>query len=225
MILTGVGETVAKHDQQWQGIVMKAIIKTRAAVKGKGKSKLRAIIQLEHLEWLVEREVNWVVRRWKERAEEEGGREESGAVQDVTKPSRTTARKRTTEKSTETTGGRRGRGRRRTMAQEMERGGEATGGQKARGDITTPSPIATTLIVPELVNIEGPKHRTEEERTTVVPVLVSAPGRSDEETGGGTQQTKERNNGEDELRTLSQSLAEVEREDNSRINQPSRREI
>lgn len=72
LILTGVGEELNKQDDKWEELALRALVKTRKPIRRKGWRKLQALLQLERLEWPIEREAARTVRRWKEKAEEDG---------------------------------------------------------------------------------------------------------------------------------------------------------
>lgn len=71
LVLTGVGEEVTKQDKGWKEMAMNAFVKTKMSIGDKWKQTLRAILQPERLQWLVERKASQVVRRWKQKAEEQ----------------------------------------------------------------------------------------------------------------------------------------------------------
>lgn len=56
---------------------MDALLKTRAKLTERTRQKMRVILQIEELDWLVEREAGNMVRRWRKGMAGEGNRSET----------------------------------------------------------------------------------------------------------------------------------------------------
>lgn len=70
--MVGSGREVVGWDEEWKEVALKALVKTRSPIRGKGK-KLEALLQFEKLQWMIDREAARTVRRWRAKAAEENG--------------------------------------------------------------------------------------------------------------------------------------------------------
>lgn len=75
--MVGVSNDVKREDTRWAEAEIKELINVRKPLKEKKKTKLRALIQLEQLRWLMQREVGTAVKGWKDQAAGKGKRVET----------------------------------------------------------------------------------------------------------------------------------------------------
>lgn len=63
LALVEVNEEIGKYDLRWEEMAMKALVKTRKSIAAKGGEQLRALIKMEILSWLLEREAARIIQR------------------------------------------------------------------------------------------------------------------------------------------------------------------
>lgn len=62
--MVGTRTEVSEYDVQSDQAVVRELLKTRTKVRGRGNGKMAAVLQIECLEWLVQREAGQIIRRW-----------------------------------------------------------------------------------------------------------------------------------------------------------------
>lgn len=73
LIPTRVRTDFERYDDKWEELALRALVKTKNPINGKGRRKLQAMLKLKKLQWGVETEAARTVGRWKQRAEEDLG--------------------------------------------------------------------------------------------------------------------------------------------------------
>lgn len=77
LVVVGSWYDIQKEDRTWGEMALKALLKTRTPVVGRGRVKLESILQWGRIEWAVEREAGKSIRRCKQKEKEEGGGNQS----------------------------------------------------------------------------------------------------------------------------------------------------